>query len=70
MFVVGPELALVTRTHPGILPCIFALLVRFVFIPALSIGFVWVTANRGWYVNDKLVWSVIVIVQNDIKFYN
>jgi auxin efflux carrier family protein len=58
-FVVGAELALVTQAHPGILPCTFTLLVRFVIMPALSIAFVWGTAGRGWYVKDELVWSDI-----------
>ena len=55
-FTVGAELALVPSTHPGIGPCIFVLLVRFIIMPALSLGFVAATAGRGFYSNDPLVW--------------
>lgn len=56
MFTVGAQLALVPTAHPGVKPTSFVLLVRFVIMPLISIGFVWATANRGLYADDPLVW--------------
>ena len=56
MFTVGAQLALVRNAHPGYVPTACALSVRFLIMPALSLLFVWATAGRGWYVDDKLVW--------------
>ena len=56
MFTVGAQLALLPNTHPGTIPTGFAMLVRFLIMPIISLLFVWLTAGRGWYVDDKLVW--------------
>lgn len=56
MFIVGGELATVPNTKPGFIPTTYAIFVRFLIMPALSLAFVWVTAGRGWYSDDKLVW--------------
>ena len=53
---VGAELALVESSRPGKRALAWVLLVRFVVMPALGLLFVWATAGRGWYVDDKLVW--------------
>lgn len=45
-------------SHPGYLPTVWVLVVRFALMPALSLLFVWLTAGRGWYVSDPLVWCV------------
>ncbi|KAK7692584.1 hypothetical protein QCA50_004214 [Cerrena zonata] len=60
--VVGAELALVPHANPGKVPAIFTLTVRFVIMPALSLLFVWGTAGRGWYTDDKLVWFLLVLI--------
>ena len=60
MFTVGAQLALVPNTKPGAVPTTCALLVRFMIMPGLSLLFVWATAGRGWYVDDKLVWYVLI----------
>lgn len=56
MFIVGTELATIPNASPGILPTSWAMLTRFIVMPAVSLLFVWMTAGRGWYVNDELVW--------------
>ena len=56
MFIVGTELATIPNASPGILPTSWAMLTRFIVMPAVSLLFVWTTAGRGWYVNDELVW--------------
>lgn len=56
MFIVGAELALVPNASPGFIPTTYAILTRFVIMPGLSLLFVLLTAGRGWYTNDKLVW--------------
>ena len=58
MFIVGAQLALVKNTNPGVVPTASAMMIRFLIMPGLSLLFVWATAGRGWYVNDKLVWLV------------
>ncbi|KAH8083748.1 hypothetical protein BXZ70DRAFT_900584 [Cristinia sonorae] len=60
--VVGAELALVSRAHPGWIPASYSMTIRFAIMPALSILFVWSTAGRGWYVDDKLVWFLLVLI--------
>ncbi|KAJ3557263.1 hypothetical protein NM688_g1565 [Phlebia brevispora] len=62
MFTVGAELALVPNCHPGYIPMGCALLVRFLIMPGLSLLFVWLTAGRGLYVDDKLVWFLLVLI--------
>ncbi|EED78394.1 predicted protein [Postia placenta Mad-698-R] len=61
-FSVGAELALVPSSHPGYLPTVWVLVVRFALMPALSLLFVWLTAGRGWYVSDPLVWFLLVLL--------
>ncbi|PCH43453.1 hypothetical protein WOLCODRAFT_90292 [Wolfiporia cocos MD-104 SS10] len=61
-FSVGAELALVPSTSPGYLATIWVLSVRFLAMPALSILFVWLSAGRGWYVADPLVWFLLVLL--------
>lgn len=56
MFTVGGQLAIVPTAHPGIKPTLFTLLVRYFVMPAVSVGFVWATANRGIYTDDPLTW--------------
>ena len=58
-FIVGAELAIVRSSNPGVLSTSWVLLVRFIVMPALALLFVWGTAGRGLYVDDKLVWYVI-----------
>lgn len=57
-FTVGAELALVRSTHPGLRATLWVLSVRFVVVPLLALLLVWVTAGRGLYVDDRLVWCV------------
>ena len=45
---------------PGIVVVQFRSAFRFVIKPASGVEFVWGTACRGWCVNDKLVWLVIL----------
>lgn len=54
--IVGAELALVPYARAGFMSPTFALSVRFLIMPALGLWFVWVTAGKGWYIDDKLVW--------------
>ena len=56
MFIVGTELATIPGAYPGVIPTVWAMLTRFILMPGLGLLFVWATAGRGWYVNDKLVW--------------
>lgn len=56
MFIVGSELALVPNANPGIAETIYSLLTRFIIMPGVSLLFVFLTAGRGWYTDDKLVW--------------
>lgn len=56
MFVVGAQLALVKSAHAGFIPTTYCMLVRFLVMPGLSLLFVFLTAGRGWYTNDRLVW--------------
>jgi auxin efflux carrier family protein len=58
MFIVGAELALVPNSNPGVVPTAYSLFVRFIVMPGVSLLFVYLTAGRGWYTNDKLVWYV------------
>ncbi|KZT72205.1 hypothetical protein DAEQUDRAFT_736344 [Daedalea quercina L-15889] len=61
-FSVGAELALVPTARVGILQTVWVLSVRFLVMPALSVLFVWLTAGRGWYVNDPLVWFLLILI--------
>lgn len=56
MFVVGAQLALVKNANPGVVPTTVCMLVRFIIMPGVSLLFVFLTAGRGWYTDDKLVW--------------
>ena len=67
-FTVGAELALVRTASPGVLQSIWVLLVRFLAMPALSVLFVWLTAGKGWYVDDSLVWCVHVSIISGLVF--
>lgn len=58
MFVVGTQLALLPGVKPSFKATTFSMLVRFLLMPGVSLLFVWATAGRGWYVDDKLVWYV------------
>ncbi|GJE98997.1 hypothetical protein PsYK624_152350 [Phanerochaete sordida] len=62
MFLVGAELAIVPSAHPGVVSGGFSLLVRFVIMPGFALLFVWATAGQGWYINDKLVWFLLVLI--------
>ncbi|KAH9859036.1 auxin efflux carrier [Lenzites betulinus] len=61
-FIVGAELALVKSSHPGVLATSWVLLVRFIVMPAAGILFVLATAGRGLYVDDRLVWFLLVLI--------
>ncbi len=61
MFLVGSELALIPRARPGVIPTTYALLIRFIVMPGISLLFVWTTAGRGWYADDTLVWYVVFV---------
>lgn len=65
-FIVGAELAIVKSSHPGILATSWVLLVRFIVMPAIALLFVWTTAGRGLYVDDKLVWCVHCLASVDL----
>lgn len=59
MFIVVAELVLSPNAKLGIFSTTYALLVRFLFMPAFSLQFVRAMARRGWYVDDKLVYTPI-----------
>ncbi|KAH9935621.1 membrane transport protein-domain-containing protein [Fomitopsis serialis] len=61
-FIVGAELALVHSTKPRVLQTIWVLFVRFLAMPALGVLFVYLTAGKGWYVNDPLVWFLLILI--------
>ncbi|RPD78075.1 hypothetical protein L226DRAFT_550966 [Lentinus tigrinus ALCF2SS1-7] len=61
-FTVGAELAIVRSSHPGVLATSWVLFVRFIIMPAIALLFVWGTAGRGLYVDDKLVWFLLVLI--------
>ncbi|PIL36252.1 hypothetical protein GSI_01914 [Ganoderma sinense ZZ0214-1] len=61
-FTVGAELALVRSTHPGARATLWVLCVRFVLAPLLALLLVWCTAGRGLYVDDRLVWFLLVLI--------
>ncbi|EIW63550.1 uncharacterized protein TRAVEDRAFT_17854 [Trametes versicolor FP-101664 SS1] len=61
-FTVGAELALVPSTHPGALATSWVLFVRFIVMPGAGLLFVLATAGRGFYVDDRLVWFLLVLV--------
>lgn len=48
-------------THPGALATSWVLFVRFIVMPCAGLLFVLATAGRGFYVDDRLVWSVDVV---------
>jgi predicted permease len=56
MFTVGAQLASVKSSNPKAVATSYVLLIRYVIMPLLSIAFVWVTAGRGIYENDPLLW--------------
>ena len=57
-FTVGAELALVKSSDPGKLATVWVLFVRFIVMPGLALLFVFLSAGRGLYVDDRLVWYV------------
>ncbi|KAI0630152.1 auxin efflux carrier [Trametes polyzona] len=61
-FTVGAELAIVPSTHPGVLATSWVLFVRFLIMPAVSLLFVFATAGRGIYVDDRLVWFLLILI--------
>ncbi|KAI0369711.1 hypothetical protein BV20DRAFT_967713 [Pilatotrama ljubarskyi] len=61
-FMVGAELAIVPSTHPGVLATSWVLLVRFIVMPAVALLFVLATAGRGLYVDDRLVWFLLILI--------
>ncbi|EIN12010.1 hypothetical protein PUNSTDRAFT_142187 [Punctularia strigosozonata HHB-11173 SS5] len=62
MFAVGGQLATVPTAYPGIKPTSFAIMVRYLAMPALSIGFVFLTAKKGIYVDDPLTWFLLILL--------
>ena len=67
MFIVGAQLAFVKSARPGVIPTTYCMLVRFLVMPGLSLLFVFLTAGRGWYTNDRLVWYVPLCACIDIE---
>jgi len=61
-FIVGAELALVPHAKPNKVATTYILLIRFIVMPAISLLFVWASAGRGIYVDDPLVWFLLVII--------
>ncbi|KAI0769451.1 auxin efflux carrier [Trametes elegans] len=61
-FTVGAELAIVPSTNPGVLATSWVLFVRFIIMPAVALLFVFGTAGRGLYVDDRLVWFLLVLI--------
>ncbi|EJF65242.1 hypothetical protein DICSQDRAFT_98906 [Dichomitus squalens LYAD-421 SS1] len=61
-FTVGAELALVKSSDPGKLPTVWVLFVRFIVMPGLALLFVFLSAGRGLYVDDRLVWFLLVLI--------
>jgi len=60
--IVGAELALVPQAKPGFLPSAWSIGARFVVMPALGMLFVWTTAGRSLYIDDKLVWFLLILI--------
>ncbi|KZP30671.1 hypothetical protein FIBSPDRAFT_1037951 [Athelia psychrophila] len=61
MFTLGATLAL-TPSSLKAKPTVWVLLVRYVLMPAISMGAVWSTAGRGWYDSDGLMWFLLILV--------
>ncbi|KAI0355678.1 hypothetical protein OH77DRAFT_1424621 [Trametes cingulata] len=61
-FMVGAELAIVPSTHPGVLATSWVLIVRFLVMPAVALLFVFATAGRGLYADDRLVWFLLILI--------
>jgi len=61
MFTLGATLAL-TPSSVSAKPTIWVLLVRYVLMPAISMGMVWGTAGRGIYDSDALMWFLLILV--------
>ncbi|KAI8972186.1 auxin efflux carrier [Trametes punicea] len=61
-FSVGAELAIVPSAHPGVLAMSWVLFVRFIIMPAIALLFVFATAGRGIYVDDRLVWFLLILI--------
>lgn len=57
-FTVGAELAIVGSSKSSKLATWWVMSVRFIVMPGLALLFVWATAGRGLYVDDRLVWYV------------
>ncbi|EPQ54205.1 hypothetical protein GLOTRDRAFT_44443 [Gloeophyllum trabeum ATCC 11539] len=62
MFVLGAQLATVKSANPGVKSTLWVLLIRYGFMPAVSLAFVYFTAGRSWYTNDPLVWFLLILV--------
>ncbi|KAI0682414.1 membrane transport protein-domain-containing protein [Cytidiella melzeri] len=62
MFIVGTQIAILPGVKPQFGPTAYSMLVRFLLMPGVSLLFVWATAGRGWYVDDKLVWFLLVLI--------
>ncbi|KAF7968116.1 hypothetical protein HWV62_31983 [Athelia sp. TMB] len=61
MFTLGATLAL-TPSSLSAKPTIWVLLVRYIFMPAISMGLVFATAGHGWYDSDGLMWFLLILV--------
>ncbi|KZP30685.1 hypothetical protein FIBSPDRAFT_945619 [Athelia psychrophila] len=57
----GATLAL-TPSSSRTKPTVWVLLVRYVFMPAISLGTVWSTTSRGWYDSDGLMRFFLILV--------
>jgi predicted permease len=62
MFTVGAQLATVKTANPKVKPTAFVLFIRYVVMPAIAIFFVWMTAGRGFYADDPLVWFLLILL--------
>lgn len=56
MFILGAQLAVVPSARPGTKSITYVLWIRYIVMPAISLGFVSATAGKGWYHDDPLMW--------------
>jgi predicted permease len=56
MFILGAQLAVVPSARPGTKSITYVLWIRYIIMPAVSLGFVSATAGKGWYHDDPLMW--------------
>jgi len=62
MFILGAQLAVVPSAHPGAKSVTYILFIRYIIMPAISLGFVLYTAGKGWYHDDPLMWFLLILI--------